>query len=113
MLTQDKYAGWLKEAFEALDAGDATGYVRCLREGLSTCEGMKDMVEFLIKHTPEVQAPAPSQELLDLADKVRSMLSAFKPGDPAVAAIKQSPVYQKVAYLIEGLEAPVIGGLAQ
>ena len=35
------------------------------------------------------------------------------PGDPAVAAIRQSPVYQKVAYLIEGLEAPVIGGLAQ
>ncbi len=106
--------GWhCAQAFEALDAGDAVGYVRCLREGLSTCEGMKDMVEFLTKHTPEIQASAPSQELLDLADKVRSMLSAFKPGDPAVAAIKQSPVYQKVAYLIEGLEAPVIGGLAQ
>ena len=55
----------------------------------------------------------PSQELLELADKVRGMLAAFDPGDPAVAAIKQSPVYQKVAYLIEGLEAPVFGGLKQ
>lgn len=106
--------GWYcAKAFDALDAGDKTGYVHCLREGLSTCEGMKNMVEFLIKHTPEIQLPAPSQELLDLADRVRSMLSAFAPEDPAVAAIKQSPVYQKVAYLIEGVEAPIMGGLAQ
>ena len=106
--------GWYcAKAFDALDIGDKAGYVHCLREGLSTCEGMKDMVEFLIKHTPEIQPPAPSQELLGLADKVRSMLSAFDPEDPAVAAIKQSPVYQKVAYLIEGVEASVIGGLAQ
>lgn len=106
--------GWYcAQAFDALDGGDQVGYVRCLREGLSTCEGMKDMVEFLIKHTPELQAPAPSRELLDLADKVRSMLSAFDPEDPAVAAIKQSPVYQKVAHLIEGIQAPVFGGLSQ
>ena len=104
--------GWhCARAFEALDSGDVKAYVRHLREGLSTCEGMKDMVEFLIKHTPELQSP--SQELLELADKVRGMLAAFDPGDPAVAAIRQSPVYQKVAYLIEGVEAPVIGGLAQ
>ena len=41
------------------------------------------------------------------------MLSAYAPDDPAVEAIKQSPVYQKVAYLIEGAEVPIIGGLAQ
>ena len=106
--------GWhCARAFEALDDGDPTGYVRYLRKGLSTCEGMKDMVKFLINRTPEIQLPAPAQELLDLADKVRSMLSAYAPDDPAVEAIKQSPVYQKVAYLIEGAEVPIIGGLAQ
>lgn len=104
--------GWYcAQAFEALDSGDVKAYVRHLREGLSTCENMRDMVEFLIKHTPELQNP--SQELLELADKVRGMLATFDPDDPAVAAIKASPVYQKVAYLIEGVEAPVIGGLLQ
>ena len=104
--------GWYCiRAFEALDSGDAAGYARLLRRGLNTAKDMRPMVEFLTEHTPELQSP--SQELLELADKVRGMLAAFDPGDPAVAAIRQSPVYQKVAYLIEGVEPPVIGGLAQ
>lgn len=104
--------GWYcSQAFEALDCGDAAEYVRYLRKGLSTYGGMKPMVQFLTEHTPQLQPPA--QELLELADKVRGMLAAFAPDDPAVAAIKQSPVYRKVAYLIEGLEAPVFGGLKQ
>ena len=104
--------GWYCiRAFEALDSGDAAGYARLLRRGLNTAKDMRPMVEFLTEHTPELQSP--SQELLELADKVRGMLAAFDPGDPAVAAIRQSPVYQKVAHLIEGLEAPVAGGLAQ
>lgn len=104
--------GWYcSQAFEALDCGDAAEYVRYLRKGLSTYGGMKPMVQFLTEHTPQLQTP--SQELLELADKVRGMLAAFAPDDPAVAAIKQSPVYRKVAYLIEGLEAPVFGGLKQ
>lgn len=104
--------GWYCiRAFEALDGGDTVGYVRLLRKGLDTAKEMKPMVEFLTEHTPELRNP--SQELLELADKVRGMLSAFDLDDPAVAAIKASPVYQKVAYLIEGIEAPVMGGLAQ
>lgn len=101
--------GWhCARAFQALEGGDPAGYVRHLREGLSTCEGAKAMVEFLVDHTPEVQTAPPSQELLDLADKVRTMLSALAPDDPAVAALKQSPAYRKVAYLIEGVDG---GGL--
>ena len=30
------------------------------------------------------------------------MLSAFAPGDPAVAVLKASPAYQRVAGLVEG-----------
>lgn len=106
--------GWyLIEAFNRLDTGDAAGYVRLLREGLSACEGMKPMVEFLLEHTPELQAPAPSVELRDLADQVRTILASYPPDDPAVAVLKQSKAYQKVAHLIEGTLAPVWGGLPQ
>lgn len=96
-------SGWYcARAFEALEAGDAAGYVRHLREGLASCRDMKPMVEFLTEHTPELQAPPPSPELLVLAEQVRTMLAAYDPNDPAVAALKASPAYQKVAYLIEG-----------
>lgn len=99
------------QAFDALDAGDAAGYVRLLREGLVACGGVKDMVEFLIDHTPEIKDP--SQELKALAEQIRAVLARFSPDDSAVAALKQSEAYQKVAYLIEGMEPPVAGGLMQ
>lgn len=104
--------GWYcGRAFQALESGDSVTYVKLLRAGLEACPEMKIMVEFLTEHTPQLQNP--SRELLELADKVRGMLAAFDPDDPAVAAIKASPVYQKVAHLIEGMEVPVMGGLAQ
>lgn len=96
--------GWyLIRAFEALDEGNASGYIRLLREGLNVCEDVKDMVEFLTEHTPELQPPEPSAELAALAEQVRTVLSQFSPDDPSVAALKQSEAYQKVAYLIEGI----------
>lgn len=99
-------SGWYcVQAFDALETGDALGYVRYLREGLASCEGMKSMVEFLMEHTPELQTPPPSPELLELAEKVRVILSAYDPTDSAVEALKASPAYQKVAYLIEGENA--------
>ncbi len=105
--------GWYSgRAFAALEAGDTAGYVRLLRAGLETCPEMKVMVEFLTEHTPQLR-PSPSQELVALAVQVRTLLAAYDPEDPAVAALKQSPVYQKVAYLIEGAEGPVMGGIAQ
>lgn len=104
--------GWYcAQAFEALDGGDAAGYVRLLREGLAVCEGAKDMVEFLLENTPELKDP--SDELKAMAEQIRAVLSRFSPDDPAVAALKQSEAYQKVAYLIEGLDVPISGGLMQ
>ena len=95
--------GWYcVRAFAALETGDTAGYVRLLRAGLETAPEMKPMVEFLTKKTPELQLPPPSPELLAMAEQVRTMLAAYDPNDPAVAALKQSPVYQRVAYLIEG-----------
>ena len=106
--------GWYcAQAFDALDTGDTAGYVHCLREGLAACEGVKDIVEFLLEHTPQLQAPPPSQELLDLAEKVRTILSAYPPDDPSVLALKQTPVYQQVVHLIEGPDMGLYGGLLQ
>ena len=94
--------GWYcVRAFAALDAGDTLSYVRFLRTGLASYEGAKPMAEFLLDHTPQLQAPPPSPELLALAEKVKTMLAAYPADDPAVEALKASPAYQKVAHLIE------------
>ena len=108
-----RFGWWCTKAFAALNQGDAVDYAHCLREGLSTCHTMKPMVEFLMEHTPELQAPQPSAELQTLAEQIRAVLAKFAPDDPAVAALKQSEAYQNVAYLIEGLPAEAWGGLPQ
>lgn len=107
--------GWYcAQAFETLDAGDAAGCVHLLRAGLAACEEMKSMVKFLLGNMMELQVkPEPSAELQTLADQIRAVLANFAPDDPAVTALKQSEAYQKVAHLIEGVEVPVVGGLAQ
>lgn len=95
--------GWYcAQAFDALEAGDSAGCARLLRMGLETERTMKPMVEYLSEYTPELEAAKPSPELLALAERVRTMLAAYDPEDPAVQAIKESSVYQRVAYLIEG-----------
>ena len=94
--------GWhCAHAFAALDGGDAVGYARHLRAGLAACAAAKPMVEFLTRHTPQLREAAPSPELRELAEKVHGMLASFSPDDPAVAALKNSPAYQKAAHLIE------------
>ena len=80
---------------------------RLLREGLALCGAAKEMVEYLLDSTQALKSP--SEELSALADQIRAVLGRFSPDDPAVAALKQSEAYQKVAYLIEGLEPPVAG----
>lgn len=96
--------GWYcVQAFDALEAGNAVSYVQHLRTGLSAHKDMKDMVEFLLERTPELQIRSePSAELLALAKQIRTVLANFSPNDPAVIALKQSAAYQKVAHLIEG-----------
>ena len=94
--------GWYcVEAFKALDAGDLAEYAHLLREGLLSFEAMKPMVEFLLEHMPKIQAPPPSPELAELANQVRVLLARYDPNDPAVLTLKASPVYQRVAHLLE------------
>ncbi len=92
--------GWYcAQAFAQLEQGNAANYVRLLHQGLTSCPGMKNMVEFLSSHTPELRSP--SEELRSLAEQVRSLLAGYSPDDPAVAMLKASAAYQKVAWLIE------------
>ena len=88
-------------ALEALDSGKPQEYLALLRKGLNACPGQKDMVQFLLDRFMEDARPQTSPELLALAEKVRTILSAYDPDDPAVAAIRQSPAYQQVAWIIE------------
>ena len=106
--------GWYcAQAFQALDTGDDTGYVRLLRQGLDVCHEAKSVVEFLLKHLKEKQQTPASPELLMLAEQVRTLLAQYPADDPAVAALKQSEAYQKVVHLIEGPELGVFGGFRQ
>lgn len=107
--------GWYcAQAFEALDSGDSVSYVRLLHAGLDVCSNVKDMVKFLVEHTPELQVqPEPSAELLALAEQVKTALARFAPDDPSVVMLKQSEAYKKVAYIIEGAQVPVVGSLTQ
>lgn len=104
--------GWyLVRAYQAQEQGNELSYVRELRAGLETAPYMKKLVDFLFQ--PVEQEDHLSPELMMLAEKVREILAQYDPEDPAVADLKNSEVYRKVAYYIEGTSVPVFGGFAQ
>ena len=109
-----RFALHLLKGREAQAAGDELGYVRSLRAALKAAPAMKKAVSFLMDQLSKpVLVAEPSAELLALAEQVRTILSRYSADDPAVVALKQSDVYKKVAYLIEGTGAPAFGGLPQ
>lgn len=105
-----QFALWLLRAKKGQDQGNSSTYVHALRRALAVAPAMKPMVQFLLDQ--EITAPV-SPELQALAEQVRAVLAQYAPDDPAVAALKASPAYQKVAYLIEGMDAAPYGGLLQ
>lgn len=109
---------WLCRGMRYKQSGNPAEYLKALRQGLLAAPLMKDMVDYLLERAEQeerlvrVKQTAPP-ELLELAEKVRAILAQYSPDDPAIAALKQSEAYQKVAYLIDGLEASAFGGLSQ
>ncbi len=93
-----QFALYVLQAQKCLEGNDALGWTISLHNALEIIPAMKSMIEFLIDHPPET---VQSQELKQLAQKVKAILSQYPQDDPAILAIKQSPVYQKVAHLIE------------
>ena len=67
----------------------------------------------------DTQSDADTENGEEAEDMLEELLDRF--GEPpksvqnllAVAELKASPAYQRVAPLIEGVEAPVFGGLTQ
>lgn len=102
-----RWGFYCAQALRELDAGHPQAYLAALRRGLKACPGEKEMVQFLLDRFMEDTRPTASPELLELAKKVRAILSAYDPDDPAVVAIRQSPAYQQVAWLIEDPASPL------
>lgn len=100
-----RFALHMLQGREARASGDELGYVRALRAALKAAPAMKKAVA----HLKGSMSAAPESELATLAEQVSAILAQYPADDPAVAALKASPAYQKVARLIEGPEAPVSG----
>lgn len=104
-----RWGFYCARAFAALDAGQPQEYLAVLRRGLAACPGQKETVQFLLgRFQADTQAdakpetrPNPSPELLALAEKVRTILTAYGPDHPAAKAIRESDAYRQVAWLIE------------
>ena len=88
-------------ALNTLDSGKPQEYLALLRKGLTACPSQKVIVQFLLDRFQEDARPKASPELLALAERVRTILAAYDPNDPAVTALKASPAYRQVAWLIE------------
>lgn len=98
--------GWyLLQGRAALSMGDTVGYIQKLQAGLKTAPVMKKMVKFLLRRFEEgVPRVQPDPELLNLAEQIREKVEEMKKnGDPGLDELLSSPVYQKVAPLIDGI----------
>jgi len=83
-------------------------YIRTLKTSLKKVSQAKHIVEFLIeefqneeeqKKQEQIKNVAP--ELIAMAEQLKTMLKAFPENSPELLAIKQSPMYKQVAFLIE------------
>ena len=96
-MEQEKLLQILREQYELQNVS-----LQLLREGVTAYAGTKKMAAFLLDNTPEIKEMlAPPPEVQALADQVRAIMARYEPNDPAVAALKQSEAYQKVACWIE------------
>lgn len=62
---------------------------------------MKKAISFLMASAAPGPSPSQDPELLALAKQVKTLLSQFPADDPAMADLKESPAYRKVARLLE------------
>ncbi len=98
-----RFSWYLLQAQIHLENRVIADCVHCLRAGLKIAPHMKSLIQYLLEKVPKEtpKQDAVSAELMMLAEKIRSILSAFPPDDPSVLALKASPVYQQVAHIIE------------
>ncbi len=93
---------YLVQEEHALQTQQFTQAVSFLNLALKAHPDMKDMIEVQLDNIQQQERLASaSPELLQLAEQVKQILSQYEPDDVRLMVIKQSEVYQKVAYLIE------------
>ena len=79
-----------------------------LRQAIKQATELKQLVTFTLEEFKKEQTKlardkqlSASPELLEMAKNIKALLSNYAEDDPALIAIKQSPVYKQVAHLIE------------
>ncbi len=101
------FSWYLVSAFKEKNE-NPLGYIKALKEIIKKVPQAKQIVEFLIeefkneeelKRQEKIKTASP--ELLAMAEQLKTMLGAFPENSPELLAIKQSPVYQQVKFLIE------------
>ena len=105
--TPHLFAWYLVKAI-SLKKAKPLEYVKTLRALLNKIPESKQVVEFLIEEfqkeeesKKQEQIKNASPELIAMAEQLKTMLSSFPENSPELLAIKQSPVYKQVAFLIE------------
>ena len=99
---------WYLVKANSLKDSNPLEYIKTLRTALKKVPQAKDVIEFLIeefKNEEELKRQEKikntSPELLQMAEQLKTMLAALPPNSPELLAIKQSPMYKQVAFLIE------------
>ncbi len=99
---------WYFVKATAIKETNSLEYLKTLRVALEKVPKSKAIVEFLIENfqneeqqKKQEQIKNASPELIALAEQLKVMLSAFPEDSPELLAIKQSPMYKQVAFLIE------------
>ncbi|MBR3810149.1 MAG: glycosyltransferase [Clostridia bacterium] len=99
---------WYLVKAESEKAENPLEYIKTLRVLLKKIPQSKKIVEFLIEEykkdeeqRKQEQIKNAAPELLQMAEQLKVMLSAFPENSPELLAIKQSPMYKQVAFLIE------------
>ena len=99
---------WYLVKANSLKDSNPLEYIKTLRTALKKVPQAKDVIEFLIeefKNEEELKRQEKikntSPELLSMAEQLKTMLAALPPNSPELLAIKQSPMYKQVAFLIE------------
>lgn len=99
---------WYLVKANKLKSENPLEYIKTLRTLINKIPQSKQVVEFLIeifqkeaeiKKQEKIKNTSP--ELLKMAEQLKTMLSALPENSPELMAIKQSPVYKQLAFLIE------------
>ena len=101
------FSYYFVKAMEA-KSDNSLEYIRLLRIALKKLPQAKQIIELLIEDYKNEEEKRKQEnlkqttpELIAMAEQLKAMLSAFPKNSPELLAIKQSPLYKQVAFLIE------------